>query len=161
LDCFIVNTGEVIEFVRYILVAVLLLSSYHKLSAQDDTLRQVIKTVFYERKVYDKIFIDYRLAEPYMKDFDLLPEGKYAFIYPESIFQEKFPSIMNKLYGSFYSEGKLLTVTYVKEKDATVFITDHKADSNIELLIMFEKIFFSSKKAELVFTRQVGVRKDL
>jgi hypothetical protein len=132
------------------LIFSLLLTLNTQLTAQRDSLKQVIEKVFYHKRVSTRIFFEYQgIGEkPHV-----LSDGEYAFIYPNSIFQKFDPEILDRLANTWGSERKLYTVTYIKKPIGSVFIKSNvNSDPNLKFYILFQRITFLGKKAYLSFT---------
>lgn len=126
--------------------------------AQDENLIPVVKAAFYDDKIYDKVFIDYKgIGEwPFV-----LPKGKYAFIVPDTTFQKICPNILNKLALGWARERKLQTMTLINEPTSTVFVS-RSHDDNIDLLVEFSLILINSENAKLIFnTTSLDLKESL
>lgn len=140
-------------------VAAIIFSS-QSLHGQNETLVNVLKKAFYEKKIYDRIFFDYWGMGNVPYDFQ---DGQYTFIYSNKIFQKEYPEIMDKLSASWGAEGKVYTVTFIKEAASTVFIaTNILFDQNKKLFVIFEEISISQDDAKLSFyTNSIVAREEL
>ena len=120
---------------------------FQQAKAQQDTLRDIVKKVFYHKKVCHKVFSDYQgLGGPP----HALPDGRYAFIFPDTTFQKIYPDILERLSLSWGTERKLFTITYIMEPDGIVFIKND-TEKNQKKSILFDLISISKKEAYIIF----------
>lgn len=131
------------------LIITLSIFSGQCLYAQNDTLVQVVRKVFYEKKVYDRIFFDYTAGE--IDGYPYMPSGRYALIFSDSIFQKKYPGLLEKLAISHGTVGVLLSIPFIKEQEGEVWVTSHTLDDRKDLFITFDHLSFSDRESKLVF----------
>jgi hypothetical protein len=103
--------------------------------AQDDDLSNVISEVLFSKKVYRKVFYDFK------------PDRKFAFIFGNRLLQEKYPGILDKLQRSRFK------VSYVEDRKGSIVIMgDAFYNSDIDLFIVFDVLEISSNEnAEIEF----------
>jgi hypothetical protein len=130
-------------------IVVALIFSSQPLQGQNENLVNVLKKVFYEKTIYDKIFFDYHPMGSMLYD---LQDGRYTFILPNRIFQKEYPEILDKLSASWATERKSFTLTFIKEPESTVFISNtFLFDQSKKLFVIFEEISISKGGAKLSF----------
>jgi hypothetical protein len=128
------------------------------LSAQD-VAKDVIEKVFYEKKVHNVIFFEYKGTGQWPHR---LRDGVFAFILPDSVFRGQYPDILNELAASWANEQMLSTKTFIARKEGTVFITNGSVgNGTYKLLIRFDKLQIEKEKAILIFhTTSVIPKRD-
>ena len=117
--------------------------------AQNDTLIAVLKEAFYNKKIYDNVFFDYKgLGEPPQ----VLPKGRYVLIRPDTVFQKVYPDVLADLAASWGTERKLFAVTLIHNDSlGDVLVKTKFSDINIERFVIFKKIWIKDKEASLSF----------
>ena len=128
-------------------ITLLLLLLLASARAQDCGLSEVLKVAFYEKAVYDKVFIDYQGIGT---SRFVLQKGKYAFIFPDSIFTQCYPKVHEDLAWSWPTHHLMHTIPYVTNTSGIVFIT-YYMDKNIPFNIIFDEIRILEKEARLRF----------
>lgn len=119
-------------------------ASYSQIEA-----KSVIKKVFYERDVFEKIFFDYKGVGEYPIR---LPDGKFAFIVPDTTFQKFYPNIISDLAFGWGAERMMHTRTFIKEETGSVLVNNSFfRDESMRLLILIDSLKIDSKRAFLVF----------
>ena len=130
----------------YLLFSVALVSN--SLFSQDIT-KEVIKKVFYEKKVLSLVFFDYKGVGKWPHR---LPDGVFAFIIPDSTFQKQYPNILYDLALSWAEEKMASTRTFIASPEGNMFINNNFLfDETIKLLIRFDQIRIDDTRAKLIF----------
>ncbi len=132
---------------RFVNVTLLFLLIWTQAAGQDCGLSEVLKVAFYDKRVYDKVFIDIKGIE---NDSFVLPPGKYAFIFPDSVFTNCYPGIYEDLAWSWPREHKVHTMTYIQNDSSVVFVS-YYIDSNPLFNILFDEIQISETEARVQF----------
>src|SRR5262245_13353622 len=135
---------------RYLLLMLIGLTPMAYAKAQEDVLMKLVGEVFYNKKIYGKVFFDYDGVGEFPH---VLAKGKYAFIYPDSNFQAYYQNVHDKLSMTWGLEKKLYTMTYLINDLGTVFIKSNiNSDPNLKYYIMFNEIQISESEAALKFS---------
>jgi len=118
--------------------------------AQEDNLRQIIRTVFYNPDVFDKIFIEYTGNKTtFMEGY---PEGmKGAFVLPDTTLQHRFPNLLDLVRISHGTEKYFMTITFLSNPYGNVYITANVHDMAILYYVDFEIINIKGKTANIEF----------
>jgi hypothetical protein len=118
--------------------------------AQEDNLRQVIRTVFYKPEVFDKIFFEYKGDSTTFMDG--YPEGmRGAFVLPDTTLQKRIPNLLHLVGTSHGTEKYFMTITFLSHPSGKVFITSHIMDPAILRFVHFERISINKKTANVAF----------
>ncbi|MBL0745931.1 hypothetical protein [Chryseolinea lacunae] len=129
--------------------------------AQIDSLQEIIGAAFYEERISEKIFFDYRIKKK-IKTRYVLPERRYAFITPTLAFRKRYPDVVDKLGVSWWTENKWFSIDFIKNKKGDILITNDIFDSDIELMVAFDSIVVQKQLVNLVFhTTSYGRRKNM
>jgi len=114
-----------------------------------DEVKQIIESLFYDPKMYSRLFFDY---DGVGKVPFVLPQGRYAFISPDSAILKAYPEIEESLAYTWPNEHKLFTLTYIEGDRGTIYVTKNwLGDSNIRWMAFFDQINIEKSKAELSF----------
>jgi hypothetical protein len=125
-----------------------MLTCVSSLKAQHNTLREALRTILFDQRIYNHVFFDYKGTGNFSTT---LPKGRYAFIYPDSVFTLNYPEIHYTLALSWGTEKKMGTITYVKTDSSTLFVSNNM-DPDVKLYILFEKILISGNNARFKFS---------
>jgi hypothetical protein len=132
-----------------ICICILFLS--YSLKAQEDNFRQVVRCVFYNKQVYDKIFFEYEsqgittFMEGYKKGL------KGAFMLPDTNVQRQYPGILELVGTSHATEKYFMTMTLLSHPDGNVYASSNILDRGISIWIDFDRILLTKGKAILEF----------
>lgn len=111
--------------------------------------KSVIKKVFYEREVFEKIFFDYKGIGEYPIR---LPDGKFAFIVPDTTFQKFYPNIISDLASGWGAERMMHTRTFIRGETGSVLVNNSFfRDESMRLLILIDSLKIDPRRAYLVF----------
>jgi len=118
--------------------------------AQEDYLHQIVRTVFYNPSVSDKLFFDY--TGDSITFMDGYPKGmRGAFILPDTTLQKQIPNLLHLIGTSHGTEKYFMTITFLSRSNEKVFITSHIMDPAILLYVDFDQISVSGKNAIVKF----------
>lgn len=118
--------------------------------AQEDNLRQVVRTVFYNPEVFNKIFIEY--AGDKITFMEGYPAGmKGAFVLPDTTLQNGFPNLLDLVGTSHEAEKYFMTITFLSHPRGNVYITSNVHDMAILFYVDFENIYIKGKTANIAF----------
>jgi hypothetical protein len=119
-------------------------------SAQEDNFRQVIRTVFYNPKVFGKIFIEYSGDKmTFMEGYPV--EMKGAFVLPDTTLQKRFPNLLDLVGTSHGTEKYFMTITFLSHSRGNVYITSNVHDMAILRYVDFDRVSINKKTAQVEF----------
>jgi hypothetical protein len=111
--------------------------------------REVIDQVFYDERVFNIIFFQYKELNdtPFP-----LPEIKVAFIIPDTTFQALYPDVIYDMAAGWGREGLMHTKTYIKRDGGSVLVNNgFYMNPSMRLLVRILSIRFSGNSAYLEF----------
>ena len=119
-------------------------------SAQEDSLRQVVSTVFYNTEVFDKIFFEYRGDSiTFMEGY---PKGmKAAFVIPDINVQQRIPDLLDRVGTGHARERYFMTATFLLHPTGNIYITANVMDMAIPIFVHFDEILIKNRDARIQF----------
>jgi hypothetical protein len=135
--------------VKFIGPILFLFCPLHVLGQEHD-LRQVISTVFYNPKVFDKIFFEYKGDSiTFMEGY---PKGmKGAFMLPDSSLQKRIPDLLELVGTNHAREKYFMTMTFVLDSRGDIYITSNIMDMAILAFVNFDRISITQNHANIQF----------
>ena len=136
---------------RVILATFVLSNVAVELYGQQDSVRVLLSTLLYDKRVSPEVFFLYAGRGEYPH---VLAPGTYSFIYPDSTFKKFYPDIIDALSVTWRNEKKLYTMTYLQRPEiGTVFVkSDIYSDPNLKFYLTINEIAIDGANAIVKFS---------
>ena len=121
------------------------------LHAQEDDLRQILRKTFYDMRVHDKIFFEYKGKEgiTFLEGYKSGMKG--AFMLPDTNVQRQYPNILEAIGTSHGTEKYFMTITLLSHPSGNVYVSSHIMDPAIQIWVNFDRIFIADRTAVVIF----------
>jgi hypothetical protein len=135
---------------RAIALVVVIFISF-QLRAQEDDVRKIITSAFYNRQIYDRIFIEYE-KKGITTFMDGYKQGlRGAFVLPDTTLQNKISNLLDLVGTSHANERLFMTMTLISHPMGNVYVTSNILDPGILLWVDFDYIIIKRKTANIGF----------
>lgn len=114
-----------------------------------DSVRDIISEVLYEKKIFEIIFFDHKGEGKWPHR---LPDGKFAYIVADTTFGKFYPDIALQLAWGWGKERTLNQRTFIKKAEGSVLLNgDLFFQRTIRLVIRIDSLKIDGSEASLDF----------